>query len=119
MEVLHVIEDERLQANALDVGPYVQQLIRETLVPKHAKIGDVRGRGLIFGVEFVTDRATREPDAACAEHVMNHCRTHSSVLVSTDGPHRNVIKMKPPMCVTRADGDALVAAIDNALADYR
>ena len=71
--------------------------------------------GLIFGVEFVADRATRAPDPALAEHVMNHARTHAGVLVSTDGPHRNIIKMKPPLCFGRADADTLVAAIDHAL----
>ena len=118
MEVLRVIEDEGLQANAADVGPYTRALIRDGLMPRHAPIGDVRGMGLIFGVEFVKDRATREPDADCAEHVMNHCRTHAGVLVSTDGPHRNVIKIKPPLPFTREDGEAVAAAIDHALLDY-
>ena len=115
MEVLRVIEDEGLQANAQDVGSYTRSLVRDELMPCHMQIGDVRGMGLIFGIELVKDRGTREPDPECAAHIMNHARTHSRVLVSTDGPHRNIIKMKPPLCFTREDGDALIDAIDQAL----
>jgi ethanolamine-phosphate phospho-lyase len=119
MEALAILEDEQLQAHALDVGTYTQRALRDTLLPNHECVGDIRGTdGLIFGIELVEERTTRAPDAACAEHVMTHCRTHAGVLVSTDGPHRNVIKVKPPMCFTHEDGDTLVAAIDHALDDY-
>ena len=118
LEVLRVIEDERLQQNAADVGAYARAELRDRLMPKHASIGDVRGMGLLFGVELVKDRQTREPDAEAAQHVMHHARTHGSVLVSTDGPHRNVVKIKPPMCLRREDADALVDAIDHALEEF-
>ena len=119
MEVLRVIEEEGLQQNAQVVGEHTRAAMRSQVMAKHASVvGDVRGMGLIFGVEFVSDVDTREPDADLAQHVMHHCRTHSNVLVSTDGPHRNVIKIKPPLCITMADGAALVDAVDNAIAAY-
>ena len=118
LEVLNVIEDEQLQQNALDVGAYTRGLVRELMASADGagrRIGDVRGMGLIFGVEFVKDRETREPDAETAAHVMHWARTHANVLVSTDGPHANIIKMKPPLCFSRKDGEVLVAAIEGAL----
>ena len=85
---------------------------------RHASIGDVRGMGLLFGVEFVTDRASRTPDAALADHCMQWMRAERRVLVSTDGPHNNLIKMKPPLCFTPENGEELAEAIDAALDAY-
>ena len=116
LEVLSVIKDEQLMENAYHVGAHALQALAG-LMPRHAPIGDVRGEGLMLGVEFVTDRARRTPDPEAAAHVMGHMRAHG-VLVSTDGPFASVIKMKPPMCVTVADMDAMVAALDAALTDY-
>ena len=82
LEVLRVLADEGLQANALELGAYVRARIRDELMAVHAPIGDVRGEGLIFGVEFVADRASREPDAECTAFVMNHMRSVGGVLVT-------------------------------------
>ena len=115
LEVLHVLEDEGLVENAAIVGEYTKFLIEKNALMKHDKVGDVRGEGLLIGVEFVQDKASREPDADVATYVMNWLRDHANVLVSTDGPHRNVIKIKPPMCVSVDDGEHLANAIDAAL----
>jgi 4-aminobutyrate aminotransferase-like enzyme len=117
LEVLQVIEDEGLQQNARDTGAYTRRLVAQ-LADTHACIGDVRGMGLIFGCEFVKDRVTREPDARLADHCMQFLRAERNVLVSTDGPHRNLIKMKPPICFTRTDAETLAQAIDDALNAY-
>jgi len=115
MAVLNVIEEEGLQENARVVGQYTRDLIN-AVATKHEAIGDVRGMGLLFGFEFVKDRATREPDPNAARHVMHWMRDNANVLVSTDGPYRNVIKVKPPLCFTKADGERLAAALDGAMA---
>ena len=117
LEVLSVIEDERLMENAREVGGYALQALNR-LMREHEVIGDVRGEGLMFGVEFVTDRGMRTPDPDAAAHAMAHMRANG-VLVSVDGPHASVIKMKPPMCVNVGDMDRLVNALDSALREYR
>ena len=115
LEVLRVIEDEGLMENAAAVGAHTKDLIESEVLPKHENVGDVRGMGLLFGVEFVKDKASREPDAPMARHVMHWLRDHANVLVSTDGPHRNVIKIKPPLCFSKEDGEHLAKALDGAL----
>ena len=77
-------------------------------------MAQVRGAGLMIGVEFVRDRDTREPFPGLAKHVMSHMRANR-VLVSVDGPHSSVIKLKPPMVLTTDDMDTMVDALDAAL----
>jgi 4-aminobutyrate aminotransferase-like enzyme len=114
LAVLEVIREEELQQNAAEVGGYLHQQLQD-LAGRHTAIGDVRGAGLFLGIEFVKDRESREPDAATARHVVDHAKEHG-VLLSIDGPHHNVIKIKPPMVFSQANADRLVAAIDTALA---
>ncbi|KAG5181531.1 pyridoxal phosphate-dependent transferase [Tribonema minus] len=97
--VLDVIAADGLQANAADVGVYVLARLR-TLQEKHQLIGDVRGMGLFVGVELVTDRDRRAPAPEQAAAVALACRRRG-VLVSTDGRHHNVLKIKPPLCFSR------------------
>ena len=117
LEVMQVIADEGLREKARDTGRYTRTLVAN-LAEKHASIGDVRGMGLLFGCELVLDRSTREPNARLADHCMQWMRAERQVLVSTDGPHRSVIKMKPPLCFTPENGETLAAAIDDALTAY-
>lgn len=114
LAVLDVIEREGLMANARDSGAYLKQQIR-ALMPRHAWIGDVRGRGLLLGVELVRDQATLEPAAEEARRVVDRMR-EDLVLVGRHGPHGNVIKIRPPLVFGRAEADLLVAALDRALA---
>jgi len=116
LEVLSVIEDEGLQANARRVGALSLGLLRG--LTRHERVGDVRGMGLLMGVELVKDRTTKEPDAEAAAHVMNYLRTQCGVLISTDGPGRNVLKMKPPICFSEEDAHTLHNALDEAIAAY-
>jgi 4-aminobutyrate aminotransferase-like enzyme len=74
----------------------------------------VRGLGLFVGVELVREKVTREPAGAAAGLVANRMRDQG-VLVSTDGPFHNVLKIKPPMCFTVADADRLVETLDHVL----
>jgi len=117
MAVMDVIERERLQDHARTVGARLLGGLH-ALMESHAAVGDVRGLGLFVGVELVRDRATREPDGRLAGLVANRMRDRA-VLVSTDGPHHNVIKIKPPLVFTETDADTLVDAMDAALRELR
>ncbi len=86
------------------------------LMAKHSLIGDVRGLGLFVGIELVLDRETLEPAAAQASYIANRMREHG-ILLSTDGPFHNVLKVKPPMVFTQANADFLVATLDEILAE--
>jgi 4-aminobutyrate aminotransferase-like enzyme len=79
-------------------------------------IGDVRGRGLFLGVELVTDHKQLTPATVQAHHVINHAR-ENAVLISSDGPFDNVLKIKPPLVFGRHEADLMLDAIDLALAN--
>ena len=111
--VLDVIEREDLLANAVDVGGYLRAGLR-SLVQRHALIGDVRGSGMLAGVELVRDRATLEPAKEDTKRVMNHMRD-DGVLVGREGRFGNVLKIRPPMVFKRAHADRLVEALDAAV----
>jgi len=115
LAVLDVMQDEHLQANALRVGARILDGLRG-LMARHQIIGDVRGSGLFLGVELVRDRATLEPAGTEAGYVVDRLR-ESGVLAGTDGPHHNVIKLRPPLIVSDGDADLLVAVLDNVLGE--
>jgi len=106
------LEDD-LQAHALHVGGHLIAALRE-LQSTHDLIGDVRGSGLFLGVELVRDRVTLTPAAEEAAEIVGRMR-ELGVLVGTDGPHHNVIKIRGPMPLTAVDADGLVAAFAQAL----
>ncbi len=109
LATLQVTLDENLQAHALDVGQHLLAGLR-ALQPRHALIGDVRGSGLFVGVELVRNRETLEPAAEEAARIANRMRERG-VLLGTDGPHHNVIKLRGPMPLTRADADLIVECL--------
>ena len=115
LAVLDVVEDEQLQAHAARVGAHLLERLRP-LVDRHALVGDVRGSGLFIGVELVRDRKTLEPAAAEASDVVNRLRDEG-ILIGTDGPHHNVLKIRPPMPFTIDDADALADVMMAALAN--
>jgi len=111
--VLDVIEQEDLAANAERVGRRILAGAIE-LALEHELIGDARGLGLYLGIELVRDRATLEPAAQEAAYLIERMR-HLGVLVSTDGPFHNVLKIKPPLVWTDAEADRLLATLDRVL----
>lgn len=115
LAVLDVIRDEELQQNALEVGEYLKQELRD-LQNRHSLIGDVRGHGLFLGVEFVRDRETLEPADSEASQIVERMKERG-VLLSTDGPSHNVIKIKPPLVFSRVDADFLVMNLASVLSD--
>jgi alanine-glyoxylate transaminase/(R)-3-amino-2-methylpropionate-pyruvate transaminase len=112
--VLEVIEEEGLQANALARG---RQLLSglERLQKKHDLIGQVRGLGLMIGVELVKDPSSKEPAKAECTQVFETCR-ELGLLIGKGGLHGNVLRIKPPMCITSADCEFLLDVLDQAFA---
>ena len=117
LAVLDVIEDEDLQHNALEVGAHLKQGLCE-LAGRFEAIGDVRGRGLFLGIDLVRDPDQREPDRLLAEKIVNVVKQRG-VLLSTDGPDGNVIKIKPPMVFSRSNADRVVEEVGRALNSVR
>jgi 4-aminobutyrate aminotransferase-like enzyme len=115
LATLCVTRQEGLQAHALRVGAHMLEKLR-ALHARHEIVGDVRGSGLFLGVELVKDRATREPAANEATEIVLRMR-ELGVLVGTDGPHHNVIKIRGPMPLSEPDGDCLVEAMARALGE--
>jgi 4-aminobutyrate aminotransferase-like enzyme/Ser/Thr protein kinase RdoA (MazF antagonist) len=115
LAVLDVLADEGLQTHALQVGRRLKAGLRD-LASRHPLIGDVRGFGLFLGVELVRDRTTLEPAGQEADFVADRMRERG-VLLSTDGPAHNVLKLKPPLVFTDDDSDRLVETLDGALGE--
>ena len=115
MAVLDVIERESLQGRAAKLGARFMAGL-EDLRDRHAIIGDVRGRGLFIGIELVRDHETLEPADAEASAIVNAMKDRG-VLLSTDGPLHNVIKIKPPMVLSQDDVDMALRELDNVLAE--
>jgi 4-aminobutyrate aminotransferase-like enzyme/Ser/Thr protein kinase RdoA (MazF antagonist) len=115
LAVLDVITEEGLQENAHRVGTHLMDGIRE-LMEKHTLIGDVRGLGLFAGIELVLDRHTLAPAPEQASYIANRMRERG-ILLSTDGPFHNVLKIKPPLVFTEENADFLVATLDEILGE--
>jgi 4-aminobutyrate aminotransferase-like enzyme len=117
MAVLDVIEDERLCERAMRVGRYLKEGFK-SLSEQHQEIGDVRGLGLFMGVELVRDRKTRIPATEETADLIEQCKV-DGILLSAEGPHHNVLKIKPPLQFEETDADLLLGAVDRALHHIR
>jgi 4-aminobutyrate aminotransferase-like enzyme/Ser/Thr protein kinase RdoA (MazF antagonist) len=115
LAVLDVIRDEELQDNAREVGRYFMERLR-TLGEKHRLIGDVRGLGLFIGVELVRDPRTLDPADREASAIVERMKARG-VLLSTDGPLHNVLKIKPPIVFSKADVDFVVSELDAVVSE--
>ncbi len=114
-EVLRIVDEEGLQENADSTGGYLLAGLRE-LQERHRIIGDVRGIGLFVGVDLVGDRTTREPATRVAQYVKNRLR-QERILLGTEGPADNVLKIRPPLTVDAADIDHLLSTLDRVLSE--
>ncbi len=112
--VIEVIEKENLQENCLTLGSYILAGL-EKLKQKHPIIGDVRGKGLMLGLELVKDRQTKEPAKEACAAVLEKARD-LGLLLGKGGLWGQTIRFSPPMCITKADADFLLEVLDIALA---
>ena len=110
--VLDVIKDESLQDHALKVGDYLLEQLQQ-LKQHHDIIGDVRGRGLFIGIELNRDEDLTPADTE-AHNIINRMK-EKGVLLSTDGPDHNVIKIKPPIVFNIENAEELVKKLDETM----
>ena len=113
LAVLDVLRDEKLQENAQVVGEEWIAQLRE-LQTRYALIGDVRGSGMFLGIDLVTNRETREPASDQASYIVNRLR-ECGILAGTDGPHHNVIKLRPPLIFARGDAALFTSTLERIL----
>jgi 4-aminobutyrate aminotransferase-like enzyme/Ser/Thr protein kinase RdoA (MazF antagonist) len=112
--VLDVYYDENLLQNSTSTGKYLKIGLQE-LATKYDIIGDVRGSGLILGVELVQDKKTKSPAAKQTENLLQ-IMSDTGVVMGSDGPYDNVLKLRPPLIFTKAHADLLLEKLDNGLA---
>lgn len=112
--VLEVIDEEDLQANSLNLGTQLRSGLLQ-LQEKHSIIGEVRGKGLMIGVELVKDRTTKEPAKAECAQVFETAR-ELGLLIGKGGLNGNALRIKPPMCLNAADAGFMLEVLDTALA---
>jgi len=113
LAVLDIIDSENLQQNALEVGQHLIDGLWK-LADDHLCIGDVRGTGLFLAVELVTDRDERTPATELTSRVVNDLRDRG-VLTGAIGPDANILKLRCPMVLTRANADFALNALDDVL----
>ncbi len=111
--VLDVLSDEDLPKNAEDVGRHLKRLLKD-LVEKYEVCGDARGEGLFLGLELVIDKGSKKPNTELASFLQNELKERG-ILVGTDGPFENVLKIKPPICFSVENAEELVSNIKQIL----
>ncbi len=113
LATLEVMDKEGTQANSQKVGNYLKEKLTG-LMDKHRLIGEVRGLGLMLGVELVKDRNTKEPASTEAADVLERTKNRG-LLIGKGGLFGNVLRIKPPMCINRSDADFIVDTLDKVL----
>lgn len=114
---IQVLQEDRLPEHAAELGRWVMGQLR-AMMGRHSIIGDVRGKGLMIGIELVRDRHTREPAASEAVEVRRICR-EDGVLVGVGGQDGNVVRIQPPLVVTREQLERALTSLDRALSTLR
>lgn len=112
---IETIRQDNLQQNALIVGGYLVQRLLE-MHDRYDLIGEVRGMGLMIGIELVRDRITKAPADTEAHAIAEFCKRRG-LLVGTSGIDGNVIRLTPPLCITKDDADFIVETLDAALTE--
>ncbi len=117
---LEIIERENLLENVTQQGEYLRGRLNQ-LMEKYDIIGDVRGKGLFAGFELVKDRVTKEPvDEGVSVAIAGHCMKNGVIIGRTNRSfkeYNNTICLSPALIATQADIDAIVDALDNAMAE--
>ena len=113
LAVIDVLQKDNLQANALRVGNQLLDGLK-SFVGKYDMVADARGAGLFLGLELVRDLSTLEPAPAEASFISNRMRDHR-ILLGTDGPYHNVVKIRPPMPFNESDAEFLLETMEKIL----
>ena len=114
--VLEVIENEQLQKHSQDVGKYFLNSLNFIKKIHPNLISEVRGRGLFIGIDFIKN-LKNEPNKRLASFIINKLR-NQGILLSTDGPYHNVIKIKPPLPFNKEDSDFVTQELDQVLRSF-
>ena len=119
LENMRIMEDEDLVGNSRNIGEYLHASLAP-LAEKHAVIGEIRGRGLLAGIELVASRKTRDPvPESQVQAILAHCKQHGVLVGATNRSlpgFNNTLILSPALLCTRDQADAMVAAIDAGLA---
>jgi len=118
LAVLDVIKNENLMSSARNVGQMLQEQLNELKTKYPQWLGDIRGRGLVIGLEIVSDATTKAPNSPLAINIMYNLKAEK-VLVGISGKHKNVIFISPPLCFTIENSRRLIYALDSVLASYK
>ena len=113
--VLEIIQREKLQENSLTIGSRLLAGLNH-LKEKHKLIGDVRGKGLMLGIELVKDRQSKEPAKEASAQILERCK-EMGLLLGKGGLWGQTIRFSPPMCVNEQDADFLLDVLDRAFSD--
>lgn len=111
MEVLKIIRDEKLDENADKVGDHLMKRLKEVQA-KSKNIGDVRGKGLMIGIEIVKNKDTKEPCTDFTNKLMESTR-EAGLLFGKGGPFGNVLRLQPPLCLSIKDADYVVDVLED------
>jgi len=117
LAVLDIMEKERLPENALKVGGYLFRRLKK-LSEQVEILGDVRGRGLVIGLEFVKDKKTLEPSEEITVEVVNRC-CQSGLLVGRVGIYGNVIRVAPPLVITETEAEEAADTMEKVVKGIR
>jgi len=116
MAVLDVIESENIRQNVIDVGKYLANELSQ-LQESCPFLGEVRGRGLFIGLEWVRDRSSRTADPEGAYEIVN-CMRNKGILISNAGALRNIIKIRPPLVLQKEDADLFLTAFEESMREF-
>lgn len=113
LATLEVIDAENIQENAKNIGGHLKNRLLE-LQNEHRLIGEVRGLGLMLGVELVRDRKTKEPANTECANILEMCKERG-LIIGKGGLFGNTLRIKPPMCITKTDADFMVDCLDEVM----
>ncbi|MCA9232614.1 MAG: aspartate aminotransferase family protein [Planctomycetales bacterium] len=117
LATMEVIDEEDIQQNALRVGAHLKDRLL-ALQEKHELIGEVRGLGLMLGVELVADRESKQPASEQAADALERCKLRG-LLIGKGGLKGNTLRIKPPLCITKDDADFLADCLDEVLGEIQ
>jgi 4-aminobutyrate aminotransferase len=111
LATISLVENEYMQ-NATEVGRYTKELAEEILINKHSSIGEIRGLGLMIGIEFVEDRITKKPAEQLRDAIIENAFQQGLILL---GCGKSTIRLAPPLCVTREEVDEALEILDEVI----